>query len=61
MIAKKEIPFKKWTFVDKQNLDTEHWYIRLDGGKYHNVIFRFMKISLNMVFFIDFGVFSSDV
>ena len=48
MIAKKEIPFKKWTFVAKQNLDTEHWYIRLDGGKYHNVIFRFMKISLNM-------------
>jgi hypothetical protein len=48
MTVKKEIPFKKWTFVDKQDLDTDHWYIRLDGGLYHNVIFRFMKVSLNM-------------
>jgi|TARA_B110000908_G_C10045160_1_gene353675 hypothetical protein len=47
MIAE-EVAFQKWSFVDKQDLDTDHWYVRLDGGKYHNVIFRFMKVSLNM-------------
>ena len=44
----KEAPFKKWTFVDKNDLDNEHWYVRLDGGKYHDVIYRYMKVSLNM-------------
>lgn len=47
MTVKKEVPFKKWTFVDKNDLDNEHWYIRLTGGKFHGVIYRYMEIKLN--------------
>ena len=37
-VKKREVPFKKWTFVDKNDLDNEHWYVRLEGGKFHDVI-----------------------
>ena len=43
----KEVPFKKWTFVDKNDLDNENWYVRLEGGKFHDVIYRYMEIKLN--------------
>jgi|TARA_B110000438_G_C15820610_1_gene654260 hypothetical protein len=43
----KDVPFKKWSFVDKNDLDNEHWYVRLDGGEYHGVIYRYMEIKLN--------------
>ena len=43
----KFIPFEKWSFVDKNDLDTEHWYIRLEGGEYHDVIYRYMDVKLN--------------
>ena len=43
----KFIPFEKWSFVDKNDLDTDHWYIRLEGGKYHDVIYRYMDVKLN--------------
>ena len=44
----KVIPFNKWTFVDQHGRDDNHWYIRLEGGVYHDVIYRYMKVSLNM-------------
>jgi hypothetical protein len=47
-VKKREVPFNKWSFVDRNDLDTQHWYIRLTGGKYHDVIYRYLKISLNM-------------
>ena len=25
----------------------EHWYVRLEGGKFHGVIYRYMEIKLN--------------
>ena len=43
----KEVPFKKWTFVDKNDLDNEHWYVRLEGGTCHDVIYRYMDVKLN--------------
>ena len=43
----KFIPFKKWSFVDKNDLDNEHWYVRLEGGEFHGVIYRYMEIKLN--------------
>ena len=46
-MAKKEVPFKKWTFVDKNDLDNEHWYVRLEGGTFHDVIYRYMDVKLN--------------
>ena len=47
MTVKKEVPFKKWTFVDKNDLDNEHWYVRLEGGIFHDVIYRYMDVKLN--------------
>ena len=47
-MKEKFIPFEKWSFVDKNDLDTDHWYVRLTGGEYHGVIFRFLEIKLNM-------------
>ena len=44
---KKFIPFEKWSFVDQHDVDTEHWYIRLEGGEYHDVIYRYMDVKLN--------------
>ncbi|MAC70946.1 MAG: hypothetical protein CMP84_12160 [Gammaproteobacteria bacterium] len=46
-VKEREVPFKKWTFVDKNDLDNEHWYVRLEGGKFHDVIYRYMEIKLN--------------
>ena len=43
----KEVPFKKWTFVDKNDLDNEHWYVRLEGVTFHDVIYRYMDVKLN--------------
>ena len=43
----KEVPFNKWTLVDKNDLDNEHWYVRLEGGTFHNVIYRYMDVKLN--------------
>ena len=43
----KEVPFKKWTFVDKNDLDNERWYVRLEGGTFHDVIYRYMDVKLN--------------
>ena len=43
----KFIPFEKWSFVDKNDLDTDHWYVRLEGGEYHDVIYRYMDVKLN--------------
>ena len=43
----KFIPFEKSPFVDRNDLDTEHWYIRLEGGEYHDVIYRYMDVKLN--------------
>jgi len=42
-----EVPFNKWSFVDKNDLDNEHWYVRLEGGTFHGVIYRYMEIKLN--------------
>ena len=47
-MKEKFIPFEKWSFVDKNDLDTDHWYVRFTGGEYHGVIFRFLEIKLNM-------------
>mgnify|MGYP000922954079 FL=1 len=44
---KKFIPFNRWSFVDRNDLDTDHWYIRLEGGEYHDVIYRYMDVKLN--------------
>ena len=44
---KREVPFKKWTFVDKNDLDNEHWYVRLEGGTFHDVIYSYMDVKLN--------------
>ena len=46
-MKEKFIPFNKWSFVDRNDLDTEHWYVRLEGGEYHDVIYRYMDVKLN--------------
>jgi|TARA_B110000914_G_scaffold175616_1_gene156915 hypothetical protein len=43
----KFIPFEKWSFVDQHGRDDEHWYVRLEGGEYHNVIYRYMNVKIN--------------
>ena len=43
----KFIPFNRWTFVDQHGRDDDHWYIRLDGGEFHGVIYRYESIKLN--------------
>ena len=42
-----EVAFRKWSFVDKNDLDNEHWYVRLEGGTFHDVIYRYMDVKLN--------------
>ena len=39
-MSAREVPFEKWSFVDRNDLDTEHWYVRLEGGEYHEVIYQ---------------------
>ena len=46
-IKPKKIPFRKWSFVDKLGIEDEHWYIRLDGGDFHGVTYRYESIKLN--------------
>ena len=35
----KFIPFNRWTFVDQHGRDDDHWYVRLAGGEYNDVIY----------------------
>ena len=46
-LLKDNIPFRSWKFVDQHGRDDDHWYVRLDGGEYHNVIYRYTDIKLN--------------
>ena len=39
-LLKDNIPFQKWSFVDQHGRDDDHWYIRLTGGEYDEVIYR---------------------
>ena len=43
----KFIPFEKWSFVDQHGRDDSHWYIRLQGGKYDGVVYRYLDVKLN--------------
>jgi hypothetical protein len=38
--------YDKWSFVEK-DLDQEHWYIKLEGGLYHGVVYKYEAIKLN--------------
>ena len=46
-MSAREVPFEKWSFVDRNDLDTEHWYVRLEGGEYREVIYRYTDVKLN--------------
>ena len=46
-LLKDNIPFKKWAFVDQHGRDDDHWYIRLTGGEYDEVIYRYLNVKLN--------------
>ena len=46
-LKKRKVPFRKWSFVDQHGRDDDHWYIRLDGGEYHGVIYRYIDVKLN--------------
>ncbi len=37
--------YDKWSFVEKDS-DQEHWFIKLTGGKYHGVVYKYDKIQL---------------
>jgi hypothetical protein len=37
--------YDKWSFVEKDS-DQEHWFIKLSGGKYHGVVYKYDKIQL---------------
>jgi hypothetical protein len=43
---KAEKDYDKWTFVEK-DLDQDQWYIKLDGGLYHGVVYSYDGIKLN--------------
>ena len=46
MMKTKEKLYNKWSFVEK-DIDQEHWFIKLEGGKYHGVVFKYSSIKLN--------------
>tara|TARA_B110000285_G_scaffold190718_1_gene218091 strand:- start:297 stop:599 length:303 start_codon:yes stop_codon:yes gene_type:complete len=46
-MKEKFIPFEKWSFVDQHGRDDEHWYVRLEGGEFHNVIYRYLDVKIN--------------
>lgn len=46
-LKERKIPFEKWSFVDQHGRDDDHWYIRIEGGEYHDVIYRYMDVKLN--------------
>ena len=46
-LKKRKVPFRKWSFVDQLGRDDEHWYIRLEGGDFNGVIYRYESIKLN--------------
>jgi len=39
--------YDKWSFVEK-DLDQDQWYIKLEGGKYHGVVFTYSSIKLDV-------------
>ena len=41
-----EALFDKWSFVEK-DLDQDSWYIRLTGGKFHGVVYKYERIKLD--------------
>ncbi len=41
-----EKDYDKWSFVEK-DMDQKHWFIKLEGGKYHGVVFKYDAIRLN--------------
>lgn len=46
MTVKIEKAFDKWSFVEK-DMDQDHWYVKLEGGKYHGVVYKYEAIKLN--------------
>ena len=47
MSKSNNLQFEKWSFVDQHGRDDQHWYIRLEGGEFNNVIYRYMDVKLN--------------
>jgi len=45
-MVKNEKAFNKWSFVEK-DLDQDQWFIKLEGGLYHGVVYKYEKIALN--------------
>lgn len=43
---KAEKDYDKWSFVEK-DLDQEQWFIKLEGGLYHGVVYSYDAIKLN--------------
>jgi hypothetical protein len=41
-----EKDYNNWSFVEK-DFDQKHWYIRLEGGFYHGVVYKYESINLN--------------
>jgi hypothetical protein len=37
--------YDTWSFVEK-DIDQEHWFIRLKGGRYDGVVYRYTEIKL---------------
>ena len=42
---KKENLYDSWSFVEK-DLDQDQWYIKINGGKYHGVVYNYDAIKL---------------
>lgn len=45
-MTQKEKLYDSWSFVEK-DLDQKHWFIKLEGGKYHGVVYKYESIKLN--------------
>jgi hypothetical protein len=45
-MERSEKSFNEWSFVEK-GFDQEHWYIKLSGGIYHGVVYKYESIKLN--------------
>ncbi len=41
-----EKKYDSWSFVEK-DMDQEHWFIKLEGGEYHGVVYKYEAITLN--------------
>ena len=44
-MSKEEKLFDTWAFVEK-DIDQEHWFIKLKGGKYNGIVYRYTNIKL---------------